>query len=151
LGEKNAAGSREGFAKARSVEPRMRILLDTSVIVDLLRERRGRRDLLSSLVQQGHRLAYCAINVTEIWAGMRSSEAGEAADFFSRLEYVEVTFEIARTAGSLILEWRRKGRTLELPDAMIAAVALHLGLTLATDNRKDFPMRELEFLPLREA
>jgi predicted nucleic acid-binding protein len=128
----------------------MRVLLDTSVMVDVLPERCGRRDLLGSLVQQGHRLAYCAINVTEIWAGMRSSEAAKAADFFTRLDYVEITFEMARTAGSLIPEWRRKERTLDQPDAMIAAVALQLGLTLATDNRKDFPMRELEFLPLGE-
>jgi len=82
---------------------------------------------------------------------MRPSEAGKAADFFDRLEYVEVTFEMAQTAGNLMLEWRRKGRTLGLPDAMIAAVALQLALTLATDNRNDFPMRELEFLPLGEA
>jgi predicted nucleic acid-binding protein len=129
----------------------MTILLDTSVIVDVLSERRGRRNLLGSLVQQGHRLAYCAINVTEIWAGMRPNEAGKAADFFGRLDYVEITFEIARAAGSLILEWRHKGWTVELPDAMIAAVALQLGLTLATDNRKDFPMRELQFLPLADA
>ena len=82
---------------------------------------------------------------------MRPREAKATADLFDRLESVEVTFEIARNAGSLILEWRRKGRTIELPDAMIAAVALQFGLTLATDNRKDFPMRELEFLPLGEA
>ena len=129
----------------------MTVLLDTSVIIDVLRERRGRHDLLRQLAQQGHRFCYCAINVTEVYAGMRSGEAEVTADLFDRLEYVEVTFEIARTAGSLILDWRRKGRTLELPDATIAAVALQLGLTLATDNRKDFPMRELQFLPLAEA
>lgn len=125
-------------------------LLDTSIIIDVLRERRGRHDLLRQLAQQGHRFAYCAINVTEVYAGMRPGEAEVTVELFDRLEYVEVTFEIARTAGGLILEWRRKGRTLELPDAMIAAVALQFGLTLATDNRKDFPMRELEFLPLGE-
>jgi predicted nucleic acid-binding protein len=129
----------------------MTILLDTSVIVDLLRERLGRRDLLGRLVQQGHRLAYCAINVTEIYAGMRPSEASKVADVFDRFDYVEIPFEMARAAGSLMLEWQRKGRTLGLPDAMIAAVALELGFTLATDNRKDFPMRELELLPLPEA
>jgi len=129
----------------------MTILLDTSVMVDVLRERRGRRGLLAQLVQQGHRLAYYAINVAEIYAGMRPSEASKAADVLERFDYVEITFEMARAAENLRLEWRRKGRTLELPDTMIAAVALQLGLTLATDDRKDFPMRELEFLPLREA
>lgn len=75
--------------------------------------------LLRQLAQQGHRFCYCAINVTEVYAGMRSGEAEVTADLFDRLEYVEVTFEIARTAGSLILDWRRKGRTLEKPDAVI--------------------------------
>ncbi|MBC8165886.1 MAG: hypothetical protein H7Y20_08445 [Bryobacteraceae bacterium] len=49
-------------------------LLDTSVIIDALNGKRGRRDLLLGLVRQGHLLACCPINVTEVYAGMRSNE-----------------------------------------------------------------------------
>ena len=44
--------------------------------------------------------------------------------------------------------WRKKGHTLSLPDVTIAAVALTHGLTLLTDNRKDFPMPELALYAL---
>jgi predicted nucleic acid-binding protein len=44
--------------------------------------------------------------------------------------------------------WRKKGHTLSLPDVTIAAVALTYGLTLLTDNRKDFPMPELALYSL---
>jgi predicted nucleic acid-binding protein len=44
--------------------------------------------------------------------------------------------------------WRKKGHTLSLPDVTIAAVALTHGLTLLTDNRKDFPMPELALYSL---
>ena len=44
--------------------------------------------------------------------------------------------------------WRKKGHTLSLPDVTIAAVALTHGLTLLTDNRKDFPMAELALYSL---
>ena len=59
-----------------------------------------------------------------------------------------MTWEIAKYAGALYREWRQKGLTLALPDLTIAAVAISYGLQLATDNPKDFPMRELRLYPL---
>jgi predicted nucleic acid-binding protein len=44
----------------------------------------------------------------------------------------------------LFRHWRRKGHTLALGDVTIAAVAIAHGLTLVTDNRRHFPMQELE-------
>jgi predicted nucleic acid-binding protein len=44
--------------------------------------------------------------------------------------------------------WHKKGHTLSLPDVTIAAVVLTYGLTLLTDNRKDFPMPELALYSL---
>ena len=45
-------------------------LVDTSVIIDALNGKRGRRDLLLGLVKQGHLLACCPLNVTEVYAGI---------------------------------------------------------------------------------
>ena len=41
-----------------------------------------------------------------------------------------------------------QGGTLSLPDAIIGALALDRDFTLATDNKKDFPMHGLRFQPL---
>ena len=45
-------------------------------------------------------------------------------------------------------EWAGKGRTLSLADLIIAAVCMAEGLTLITDNRKDFAMAGLTLHPL---
>jgi len=129
----------------------MIILLDTSVIIDALNYKRGRREFLAQRNQAGDILACSAISVAEVYAGMMPHEAEATDEFFQGLECIEISEEIARQAGCLKYEWARKGITLVIPDAIIAAVALSLNLTLATDNSKDFPMPELRFLPLPAA
>ncbi len=39
--------------------------------------------------------------------------------------------------------YSRKGKTLSVPDTIVAAVAIHDRLTPITDNIRDFPMKEL--------
>ena len=48
-------------------------LLDTSVIIDAINGKRDRGQLLQRLLEQGHLLACCPINVTEVYAGLRPS------------------------------------------------------------------------------
>jgi predicted nucleic acid-binding protein len=126
----------------------MTILLDTCVIIDALLRRRGRWELLRTLKGEGHLLACCAITVAEVYSGMRPEEARATNELFNGLQYVETSREAASNAGELRVKWRQRGKTLSLPDAMIAAVVLAQELTLATDNVKDFPMPELKFLSL---
>jgi predicted nucleic acid-binding protein len=123
-------------------------LLDTSVIIDALNNKRGRRDLLLSLAKQGHLLACCPINVTEIYAGMRPKEEEATEEFLHSLEYYHITWPVARLAGLLKRDYARNGTTLTVADAIIAAVALVHELTLVTDNVKDFPMKDLLLYPL---
>ena len=123
-------------------------LLDTSVIIDVLNGKRGRRDFLLGLVKQGHLLACCPINVTEVYVGMRPKEETATEEFLRSLEYYHLTWPVARLAGLLKRDYSRKGTTVTVADAMIAAVALVHELTLMTDNLKDFPMKELTLYPL---
>jgi predicted nucleic acid-binding protein len=126
----------------------MIILLDTSVIIDALRACRGRREFLAERSRQGDALTCSVINLAEVYAGMRPGEEIATEEFFRGLETIEVSDEIAREAGLLKYAWARRGTTLSIPDAVIAASALNLKLTLATDNQKDFPMPDLAFLTL---
>jgi predicted nucleic acid-binding protein len=126
----------------------MQLLLDTSVLIDALRLRRHRRELLAELTRAGHNLATSALNVAEVYAGMRIGEQAETEEFLGALECYELTRIAARQAGTLKSQWARKGRTLALADTIVAAIALEHGCILMTDNRKDFPMPELNHYPL---
>jgi predicted nucleic acid-binding protein len=123
-------------------------LLDTSIIIDVLNGKRGRRDFLLGLVKQGDLLACCPINVTEVYAGLRPKEEPATEEFLRSLEYYHLTWPVARLAGVIKRDYRRKGTTLTVADTTIAAVALVNELTLLTDNIKDFPMKELTLYPL---
>jgi predicted nucleic acid-binding protein len=126
----------------------MILLLDTTVLLDVLRARRNRRSLLAELVAGGHLLATAAIDVGEVYAGMRVGEEKRTEAFLSSLDCYPITAAIARRAGSLKSAWAQKGKTLSLADMIVAATALEHGLALMTDNRKDFPLPELNFYPL---
>jgi predicted nucleic acid-binding protein len=123
-------------------------LLDTSVIVDVLNEKKNRRLLLKQLVAQGHILACCPINVAEVCAGMRAKEEEKTRVLIGSLEYFPISLAVAELGGLLKRDHRRAGATLSLTDAMIAAVAIHHQVTLITDNVKDFPMKELTLYEL---
>ena len=128
----------------------MRLLLDTSVLIDVLRRRHGRRELLAELAHDGHSLATTALNVAEVYAGMRPEEEAQTEAFLNALQCYELTGDVGRLAGRLKHKWARRGRTLTLADTIVAAIALERGCTLMTDNRKDFPMPELDHYRLPE-
>jgi predicted nucleic acid-binding protein len=88
------------------------ILLDTSVILDHLNGRNARTEFLDHLVEEGHLLACCPVNITEVYAGLRSGEEPQTEAFIESLECLPVTPAIARQAGLLRRDWRAKGQTL---------------------------------------
>jgi predicted nucleic acid-binding protein len=124
------------------------LLLDTTFLIDVLNDRRGRADLMERLIVEQYTLACCAINVAEVYVGLRTAEAQKTETLLRQLAYMPIRWEAAKLAGNLKREWAQKGQTLSLTDMTIAAVCLTEGLTLVTDNRKHFPMLELSLYPL---
>ncbi|HEV2201257.1 MAG TPA: type II toxin-antitoxin system VapC family toxin [Bryobacteraceae bacterium] len=126
-------------------------LLDTNIVIDVLNNKRRRPALLRELLDAGHELACCPINVTEVYAGMRPNEETATEALIDSLRFYPISLPAARLAGGLKREYRRRGATLNLGDVMIAAVAIHNQLFLITDNVKDFPMDNLSLYPLPPA
>lgn len=126
-------------------------LLDTSVIIDALNNKRSRPALLLDLLKAGHVLACCPINITEVYAGLRPKEEAPTEEFLASLQHFPITPAAARLAGELKRDYAHKGTTLNLGDVIIAAVAIDNELTLLTDNIKDFPMPKLSLYPLPKA
>jgi predicted nucleic acid-binding protein len=123
-------------------------LLDTSVIIDALNQKRGRWQLLGSLVEAGDTLACSVVTLTEIYAGVRPTEMALTQQFLDAMEHYQLDSRLARDAGLLKNEWAKQGQTLGVVDLIIAATALAHNLVLMTDNRKDFPMEQLALYPL---
>jgi predicted nucleic acid-binding protein len=126
----------------------MRLLLDTTVLIDALRFRHGRRELLAELARAGHTLSTSALSVAEVYAGMRPGEEAKTEAFLRALDCYELSWSAGRLAGNLKREWGGRGKTLSLADAIVAAIALEQGCILMMDNHKHFPMPELKHYPL---
>jgi hypothetical protein len=55
----------------------MKVLLDTSVLIDVLRYRNQRHEWLAELVRGGHVVSTTTLNIAEIYAGMRPGRGRE--------------------------------------------------------------------------
>jgi predicted nucleic acid-binding protein len=121
----------------------MTLLVDSSVLIDFLRDTRGRREYVGQIRGRSVVLATSVVSVSEVYSGLRAQEQRLADELFSILEVVDLDFETARLGGELRHSWARKGITLGLPDCLIAATAIRRGMPLMTDNQKHFPMPEL--------
>lgn len=119
------------------------VLLDSTVLIDVLRGRAGTLERVRRLRAGGHVPCTSAINVEEIYRGLREAERSAALELFDGLQVLA----IGRSEGELAGAWRRdfaaRGRTLAQPDCLIAAVAVRSGVPLATGNPKHFPMQDL--------
>lgn len=121
----------------------MTVLLDTTVLIDALRGRPAAERLLA-LRSTGQVPWVCAINVEEVWRGVRAGEERAVTRLFSGLRIAA----LGRGEGERAGVWRRtfatRGVTLAQADCLIAAAAVAVGARLATGNPRDFPMPELE-------
>lgn len=126
----------------------MNLLLDTTVMIDVIRFRNQRNKFLVELARAGHRLCTSTLNIAELYAGARPVESARIEELLSGLECHELSASIARLAGQMRNSWAQKGRTLSLADTIVAATAIDRGCALLTDNRKDFPMPEVQLYPL---
>lgn len=118
-------------------------LLDTTVIIDCLRGTKETVDFLTQIASEGSVVGCCAINIAEVYAGMREHEGELTRKFLDSLEYYEVTRNLAELAGMYKRAYAGKGVALSLSDVIIAAVVISNNLTLVTDNLRHYPMPEL--------
>jgi len=115
-----------------------------------MRYLRGRRDIVRFTRGHGRKkhVAVSAVSHLELFVGAHLEEEYVTRKFLFRFQTLPMDTSIGRRAGRLIRQQRAKGRTLSIPDAIIAATALHHGLTLITFNPRDFDLPGLQLYPL---
>jgi len=125
-------------------------LLDTNVLILALRSDPKALDLLDALDRKREHVCISVATRTEILAGMRPHEEERTIELLGSLDNLLVDEITADQAGRLIYQYACQGIQLSFPDALIAATALHHGLTLATTNPKHFLIPDLRLQPLGE-
>ena len=114
-----------------------RLLIDTDVLIDYLREQ---PDAVAYLEGRVEHLLVSTITIAELYSGVREGAERQSLDtLLPFFEEVDVDVEIA-IKGGLFRRGYRKSHNLGLADALIAATADVKQATLVTLNKKHFPM-----------
>lgn len=118
----------------------MALLLDSTVVIDVLRRRPVATDRVRRLRAFGDVPYICAVTAEEVQRGLRDAELEAAGLLFSGLRVAPLRTVEGVVAGQWRREFGSRGITLSQADCLIAAAALSLGATLATGNPRHFPM-----------
>lgn len=118
----------------------MKVLLDTSVLIEHLRGSSGATQLLAEAVDRGDELWSVTIVRTEVLAGMRPKEAKATKALLDQIHWLDVDLEMADAAGDLARKFLKSHRGVDTVDYVLAAAASGLKANLATTNIKHFPM-----------
>jgi tRNA(fMet)-specific endonuclease VapC len=119
----------------------MAYLLDTNVISDLVRRPQGRVAERIHMVGEGEVSTSIVVAAELRYGATKKGSARLASQLEAVLGALEVLpFEVPADAtyGTLRTRLERAGRTIGGNDLLIAAQAVTLGLTLVTDNEREF-------------
>jgi predicted nucleic acid-binding protein len=124
----------------------MRIVVDTDIIVDVLRKFEPTIKLLEKLVDE-HELLISGITESEIFAGkdmQHPEKRRKVINFLEKFKKVNPDNQILKKAG----EFRRK-YNISLLDCIVAATTFMNKAKLLTKNIKDFEtMEEISLLKI---
>jgi predicted nucleic acid-binding protein len=119
------------------------ILLDTTVLIDLLRGRPAVIERVKTLRATGDTPQTCAINVEEVVRGLRPPEHDPARRLFAGLRVVLLGDHEGWQAGAWRRQFASRGETLSQADCLVAAAAIATNARLATGNPRHFPFEGL--------
>jgi predicted nucleic acid-binding protein len=108
----------------------MKALLDTNILIDYLNGIEAARDEIARWQQP----LISVVTWMEVIVGAGPADEAEVRGFLRRFRCIGIDAPVAEAAVAL-----RRSRRLRLPDAVIAATAVHEGALLVTRNTRDFP------------
>ena len=122
------------------------LLIDTDILIDYLRDYQPAVEWLEALTVD---LKLSAINVAEIYSGMRESERPKIETLLECFTIIPLDAALAESGGLLRRDFGKSHGT-GLADAIIAATVQKLGCSLATLNKKHFPMLDSVIVPYQK-
>ncbi len=118
------------------------VLLDSDVIIDVLRGRTPTIAALRDLEATGIPTYCCTVSWAEVFAGLRSGEESRTEAFFDARGDLALDARTGRRAGAYLARYARS-HGLEIADALVAAAATTAGLHLWTLNVRHYPMDDV--------
>jgi predicted nucleic acid-binding protein len=124
-----------------------RLLLDTNILIDLLRQRSPAISYIQALAQAPFT---STIVIAELYGGVRDgAERGQLDDLTRNgIRVVPLTAEMGMIAG-LFMRQYAKSHSVGLADALIAATTQQIKARLVTLNIKHFPMLTDAIVPYK--
>lgn len=117
----------------------MSVLVDTSVLIDVLRGDAAAGAVLRDARAVGP-LHASEVTRLEVLAGMRAAEEPSTRALLAILDWHPLDSRVAELAGELGRRWLPGNRGIDSADLAIAATAVLLDASLLTRNVKHFPM-----------
>ena len=119
----------------------MRLVLDTSVLIDHLRGRpKAATAIIPRAIARDDELWSSYVVRAEVLAGMREVEEAATRDLLRLITWVDVDESLSEAAGALGRRFLSSHPGIEVADLIVAALAQHLDAELKTTNVKHFPM-----------
>lgn len=116
-----------------------KLLLDTSILIDHLRQYTPATEFLETVFNSKVSTFISTITVMELYAGKSMQDPAtekEVIKFLDLFKIIPVTSQIAMKAGEMLRQYRHQGLTPS--DAIIAGTALSQDANLVTRNIKHF-------------
>ncbi|MEE6286844.1 PIN domain-containing protein [Georgenia sp. MJ173] len=117
----------------------MTVLVDTSILIDVLRGERAAATALRDARASGV-LHASEVTRVEVLAGMRPQESDATRALFGAFAWHPLDERVADIAGDLGRRWLPSHRGIDSADLVIAATAIAIDARLLTRNVKHFPM-----------
>jgi predicted nucleic acid-binding protein len=127
----------------------MKYLLDADTLIDYILDRGNARPRITAMIEQGDEVAVCAITVAEVYSGLSDKRRDLWESWIMALSYWHIGYDDAVRAGRYRKAASETGRTLAVTDSLLAAVAHDKDAVLLTSNIKDYPMKDVRILSLR--
>jgi predicted nucleic acid-binding protein len=121
------------------------VLIDTDVLIEILRGNQRVFSFAAQLQQEKKGLFYSPVTKAEIVHGMRTGEEDAINALFPAMECVVIDDTMGKQAGLYLARFYRS-HNLQIGDAFIAATAKVSKMSLLTNKRKHYPMPDLEIL-----
>jgi len=123
-----------------------KVLLDTDIVINLLKKEETFVSRFIKLSKKGIIFYYNPIIIAEVYAGAFKRELETIDALFDKLENIDICKFTGIQAGKYANEYKKAFHTISLEDYIIASCAKINSLILWTNNKKHYPMDDIDLV-----